>query len=93
MRDLTITYRNNPSVLFDEGVNQIRHRPAHDRHEETPAQLGPRMARRWPGCARMTDHHDEYREYSCTMDGADTALESKWTPNTPVARAPRTESG
>ncbi len=70
MRDVTIYYRNNPSVLFYEGCNQIlstQHITDMRNVRLTWDPYGGRLAG-----LRSNDGGTTFgiREYSCTMDGA-----------------------
>jgi beta-galactosidase len=70
MRDVTIYYRNNPSVLFYEGCNQIlsiEHMNQMKNIRLTWDPYGGRLA----GLRSDDDDRTQgIREYSCTMDGA-----------------------
>jgi len=70
MRDVTIYYRNNPSVLFYEGCNQIlstQHMADMKNIRLKWDPYGGRLA----GLRSNDDNATQgIREYSCTMDGA-----------------------
>jgi len=72
MRDVTIYYRNNPSVLFYEGCNQIlstQHMTDMKNVRLTWDPNGGRLA----GLRSNDDNATlGVREYSCTMDGAES---------------------
>ena len=71
MRDVTIYYRNNPSVLFYEGCNQILSRPHMEDMRQVRLAWDP-YGNRFAGL-RSNDSGQTLgvREYSCTMDGAE----------------------
>lgn len=76
MRDVTIYYRNNPSVIFYEACNQIlsaQHMQDMLNVRLTWDPFGGRMA----GLRSNDDSVTQgIREFSCTMDGARTACSS-----------------
>ncbi len=96
MRDVTIYYRNNPSVLFYEGCNQIlstEHMDDMKKIRLTWDPYGGRLAG-----LRSNDGRGEkengpttgIREYSCTMDGAATNPDNPlWDAEYARGEAPR----
>ncbi|HEX4084861.1 MAG TPA: DUF4982 domain-containing protein [Chthoniobacteraceae bacterium] len=70
MRDATIYYRNNPSVLFYEGCNQ-KLSAAHMRDMKNVRLTWDPCGGRLAGLrSNDNDSTAGIREYSCTMDGA-----------------------
>jgi beta-galactosidase len=90
MRDVTIYFRNNPSVLFYEGCNQIltaAHMQQMKDVKTTWDPFGGRMA----GLRSNDDSTtNDIREYSCTMDGAGNQLYNPlWDAEYARGEAPR----
>ena len=90
MRDVTIYYRNNPSVLFYEGCNQIltnQHMADMKKIRMTWDPFGGRLAG-----LRSNDNNvtQDVREFSCTMDGASTQTANPlWDAEYARGEAPR----
>ena len=71
MRNATIYYRNNPSVLFYEGCNQILSTEHITDMKNVRLTWDP-YGGRWAGLRSNDDGATlGVREYSCTMDGAE----------------------
>jgi beta-galactosidase len=71
MRDATIYYRNDPSVLFYEGCNQIL-TTQHITDMKNVRLTWDPYGGRWAGLRSNDDSTTlGVREYSCTMDGAE----------------------
>jgi len=90
MRDVTIYYRNNPSVLFYEGCNQIL------TNQHMTDMRNIRL--KWDPCGgrlaglRSNDNTttQDVREFSCTMDGASVqAANPLWDAEYARGEAPR----
>lgn len=72
MRDVTIYYRNNPSVLFYEGCNQILSTQHMNDMKNVRLTWDP-FGGRFAGLRSNDDNTTlGVREYSCTMDGAES---------------------
>ena len=90
MRDATIYYRNNPSVLFYEGCNQklsTQHMEEMKKIRLTWDPYGGRMA----GLrSNDNDSTQGIREFSCTMDGASNQPDNPlWDAEYARGEAPR----
>ena len=90
MRDVTIYFRNNPSVMFYEGCNQIltaQHMIDMKTVRLTWDPNGGRMAGLRSNDSDVTQG---IREYSCTMDGAEHQLYTPlWDAEYARAEGPR----
>ena len=74
MRDVMIYYRNNPSVIFYEGCNQILTAQHMTDVLNCRLQWDPNGGRLAGLRSNDTDVTQGIREYSCTMDGAEQNL-------------------
>ncbi len=90
MRDVTIYYRNSPSVLFYEGCNQILSTQHMTDMKKVRTTWDP-----YGGCLAGLRSNDKnatlgIREFSCTMDGASTQTANPlWDAEYARGEAPR----
>ncbi|MDP4238249.1 MAG: discoidin domain-containing protein [Bacteroidota bacterium] len=72
MRDLTIYYRNNPSIVFFEGGNQ-HILPEHMQEMQNVRKTWDPNGGRFSGTRSMDSDLAAYEEYGSTMDGVGTS--------------------
>ena len=90
MRDLTIAYRNNPSVFFYEGCNQLLSPQHMTDMKNVRLKWDPNGGRMAGLRSNDKDKTDDIREYGATMDNAGNSDKSPtWDAEYARAEGPR----
>ena len=90
MRDLTVAFRNDPSVFFYEGCNQILSAEHMTDMKNVRLKWDPNGGRMAGLRSNDKDRTDDIREYGATMDGAgNSAKTPTWDAEYARAEGPR----